>query len=83
MTELQQTFLMYTLIYFIVKGGLYVALYVATIIVEKHARDRYAQLRVYLHRKRKEEEKRWAVAYNKLNNRKQDNKEMITLSKAS
>lgn len=82
MTELQKAFLMYTLIYFIVKGGLYVALYVATIIVEKHARDRYAQLRVYLQHKRNEEEKRWAVAYRKLNTRKQNN-EVMTLSKAS
>lgn len=82
MTEMQQTFLYYTLIYFIIKGGLYVALYVATIMVEKHARDRYAQLRVYLNHKRREEQKRWQVAYNKLNQRKQAQK-VMTLSKAS
>lgn len=82
MTELQKTFLLYTMIYFIVKGGIYVALYVATIIVEKHARDRYAQLRVYLKHKRKTEEERWQVAYSQLNKRKQ-NKEIMPLSKAS
>jgi hypothetical protein len=37
MTELQQTFLFYTFIYFLIKGGLYVALYVATIVIEKEA----------------------------------------------
>lgn len=82
MTDMQQTFLYYTLIYFIIKGGLYVCLYIATIMIEKQARDRYAQLRVYLNHKRKEEQKRWQVAYNNLNRRKQTN-EVMTLSKAS
>lgn len=63
MTELQQTFLLYTFIYFLLKGGLYVALYVATIVVEKDARERYAKLRILLARKRADEEQRWESAY--------------------
>ncbi|HOQ10083.1 MAG TPA: hypothetical protein PLG09_08170 [Syntrophomonadaceae bacterium] len=63
MTELQQTFLFYTFIYFLIKGGLYVALYVATIVIEKDARMRYAKLRALLARKRAEEAQRWAGAY--------------------
>ncbi len=82
MTEMQQTFLLYTLIYFMVKGGLYVALYVATVMVEKHARDRYAKLRVYLYQKRKGEEKRWQTAYKNLHQRKQVSESLI-LDKAS
>ncbi len=82
MTEMQQAFLMYTLIYFMVKGGLFVALYIATVMVEKHARQRYAKLRVFLSHKRKDEEQRWQTAYSKLNKRQQANAE-LHLSKAS
>lgn len=69
MTELQKIFLFYTFIYFLIKGGLYVGLYVATIIAEKQARLRHAQLKIYLKKKRAEEAERWQVAY-KLYNRK-------------
>ncbi len=63
MTALQKTFLMYTFVYFLVKGGLFVALYVALIMVEKDARMRFAKLRVFLNNKRAGEEERWATAY--------------------
>ncbi len=82
MTEMQVTFLYYTFIYFLIKGGLYVALYVATILVEKNARDRYAMLRVYLKEKREKEQVRWKVAYDKLNKGKQVEQRTL-LSKAS
>lgn len=48
MTELQQTFLFYTAIYFVIKGGLYMALYVATLVVEREARLRHKRLKLYL-----------------------------------
>lgn len=63
MTALQKTFLMYTFVYFLVKGGLFVALYIALIMVEKDARMRFAKLRVFLNNKRAEEEVRWSTAY--------------------
>lgn len=63
MTELQQTFLFYCFIYFLVKGGLYVGLYVVTVMIEKHARERYARLRVLLAHKRADEAQRWQTAY--------------------
>jgi hypothetical protein len=64
MTELQKVFLFYTFIYFLIKGGLYFGLYIATIIAEKQARLRHARLKVYLTKKRAEENERWKVAYN-------------------
>lgn len=82
MTEMQQTFLFYTFIYFLLKGGLYVALYVATIIVEKDARERYAKLRVLLARKYADEEKRWQGAYRQYYRKQQDTKS-IQLPQAS
>ena len=63
MTALQKTFLMYTFVYFLAKGGLFVALYVALVIVEKDARMRFAKLRVFLERKREGEQERWSTAY--------------------
>lgn len=81
MTELQQTFLFYTFIYFLIKGGLYVALYVATIVIEKDARERYAKLRVLLARKRADEAQRWAGAYRLYYQRQQA--EPIPLKQAS
>jgi hypothetical protein len=80
MTELQQTFLFYTFIYFLVKGGLYVALYMATIIIEKDARERFAKLRVLLERKRADEAVRWEGAYRQYYKKQQT---MPTLKEAS
>lgn len=63
MTYFQKVFLFYVFLYFIFKGAMYVALYVATIIVEKMARQRLAYFRM-LHRKEKAAEReRWKVAY--------------------
>jgi hypothetical protein len=69
MTELQKVFLFYTFVYFLIKGGLYVCLYVATVMAEKRARERHAKLKVYLHKKRTAENARWKVAHD-LYNRK-------------
>lgn len=63
MTELQKVFLFYVFLYFLFKGTMYVALYVATIIIEKIARQRLEYFRM-LHRKEKAAEReRWKVAY--------------------
>lgn len=80
MTELQQTFLFYTMIYFLLKGAVFVAFYVVTIIIEREARIRHAQLKVYLKHKRKAEEARWQVAYSMLNNKKLAKQEEALLS---
>jgi len=62
-TELQKVFLFYVFLYFLFKGTMYVALYVATIIIEKIARQRLEYFRM-LHRKEKAAEReRWKVAY--------------------
>jgi len=62
-TELQKVFLFYVFLYFLFKGTMYVALYVATLVVEKMARQRLEYFRM-LHRKEKAEEReRWKVAY--------------------
>lgn len=62
MTELQQTFLIYSAVYLIAKCGLFACLYVALVIVEKHARERHKKLHRYLVNKRQNEEIRWEVA---------------------
>ncbi|QGT99016.1 hypothetical protein SYNTR_0423 [Candidatus Syntrophocurvum alkaliphilum] len=63
MTELQQLFLFYTIIYFVIKGAIFVCIYIATIIIEKHAREKRKLLQEYLNKKRTKEEERWKVAY--------------------
>jgi hypothetical protein len=63
-TPLQEKFLFGVFIYYIFKGSIFVTLYVALIIVEKHARERQKQIRIYLKRKRANERERWKVAYN-------------------
>ena len=63
MTEFQKIFLFYVFLYFLFKGVMYVALYVALIIAEKIARQRLEHFR-RLHRKEKAAEReRWKVAY--------------------
>lgn len=71
MTELQQVFLFYTFIYFLAKGALFVAIYIATIIVERIARQKHAMLQAYLKTKRIDEKERWKVAYAKCNRKYQ------------
>lgn len=70
MTELQQTFLMYSAVYIVAKCGIFVCLYVALIIVEKHARERHKQLHLFLVDKRAKEETRWAFAYKQYQHKK-------------
>lgn len=80
-TELQKVFLFYTFLYFVLKGGCYVALYVALIIVEKNARLRHERFLKYHRQKRVEEQNQWKVAYN-LYEKKKDVPETIPLSLA-
>lgn len=63
MTELQKIFLLGVFVYYIGKGALYVTLYVALIIVEKHARERQKQIQKMLREQRADEQERWKVAY--------------------
>ena len=51
MTELQEMFLFGTFIYYLFKGSLFVVLYIALVIVEKHARERQKQIQAYLRKK--------------------------------
>lgn len=74
MTELQKTFLLYTLAYFLIKGGLFVGLYVALVMVEKDARARFAKLRIYLQEKRRHEEESWSTAYRLFQKREAERK---------
>lgn len=63
MTPLQIKFLFGVFIYYILKGSIFVVLFVALVIVEKHARERQEQIRKYLKKKRAGERERWKVAY--------------------
>lgn len=72
MTELQKIFLLGVFVYYIGKGGLYVTLYVALIIVEKHARERQKQIQRMLRKQRAEEQERWKVAYSLYEKRKEN-----------
>jgi len=65
MTELQEVFLFYTFLYFIFKGGIYAALYVALIIAEKLARQRHEVFLKYQRQKRADEQisGKWPTAY--------------------
>lgn len=62
-TEMQQVFLLYVLIYYVVKIGIFAAFYVTLIMVEKHARQRKAQVDALFMKRRAEEKERWKVAY--------------------
>ncbi|MBO8159120.1 hypothetical protein [Thermosyntropha sp.] len=76
MTEMQQVFLFYTFVYFLVKGAIYIAIYIATIIIEKKAREKHALLQAYLTHKRADEKQRWQVAYALYNKRHKKTKTM-------
>jgi hypothetical protein len=64
MTELQKIFLSYVFIFYLIKGTLYVLLYVALIVAEKHARQRHEKFIKWLRKERTDEQSRWKVAYN-------------------
>ncbi len=70
MTEMQQTFLLYSAVYLIAKCGLFACLYVALVIVEKHSRERHKQLHLFLVKKRSNEEVNWEYAYKQYQNKK-------------
>lgn len=63
MTELQKVFLSYTFFYYLVKAGLYAALWVALVAAERFARIRHEKMKQYLRKKRAEEQINWEVAY--------------------
>jgi len=81
MTELQKMFLFYIFLLYLVKGGIYVAIYVATVVIEKHARERQAKLRAYLQKKRMQQAKAWKIAYDLYN--REHKHYSIQLKKAS
>ncbi|HNX28285.1 MAG TPA: hypothetical protein PKN87_02600 [Syntrophomonadaceae bacterium] len=81
MTDAQQTFLLYSAVYLIAKCGLFACLYVALVIVEKHARERHKQLHHFLVNKRATEEVKWEYAYKQYNKKK--SMRPLTLTKAS
>ncbi len=70
MTDMQQAFLLYSAVYLIAKCGLFACLYVALVIVEKHARERHKQLHLFLVDKRAEEEVKWDYAYKQYQKKK-------------
>jgi hypothetical protein len=70
MTELQQLFLFYVFIYYLIKGGIYVALYIGTIIAERVALQQLETRRSFYQKKRADERQNWKVAYS-LYDRKQ------------
>lgn len=63
MTELQKVFLIYTGMYFVVLGALYLAFHVALIILEREARIKHAKCKVFMANKRADEHERWKTAY--------------------
>ncbi len=63
MTRLQEMFLFGVFIFYLFKGSLYVTLYIALVIVEKHARQRQKEIHMFLTKKRANERERWKVAY--------------------
>ena len=72
MTELQQVFLFYVFLYYLIKGGIYIALYIGTLIAEKVAMQQLEKRRYYYQKKRADERQKWKVAYS-LFDRKQAN----------
>ncbi|NLV21382.1 MAG: hypothetical protein GXY49_05295 [Syntrophomonadaceae bacterium] len=63
MTELQRIFLVYTGMYFVVLGAMYLAFHVALIMLEREARIKHAKCKVFVAKKRAEEQERWKTAY--------------------
>ena len=63
MTELQKVFLLYTCLYFAVKGALALGFYVILIMLERQARIKHAKCKVLIAEQRSSEQERWKVAY--------------------
>ena len=77
MTELQKVFLLYTCLYFIVKGALFLGFYVVLIMIERQARIKHAKCKVLMASKKVSEQERWKVAYELYN--KKCNSENLTM----
>lgn len=69
MTELQKVFLSYTFLYYLLKAGFYIALWVTLVAAERYARLRHEKIKQYLRNKRAEEKVRWEVAYRLYDNK--------------
>lgn len=67
MTDLQKVFLLYTCIYFVIKGALFLGFYVILIMLERQARIKHAKCKALIARQRVSEQERWQVAYSLYN----------------
>ncbi len=81
MTELQQVFLMYTCLYFVIKGALFLGFYVILIMMERQARIKHAKCKLLLASKKVIEQERWKVAYD-LYNKKRGSENLTMLGNA-
>jgi len=62
-SELQKVLLIYTCIYFVVKGALALGLYTVLVVKEREARLKHTKYKVYINAKRADEQERYEVAY--------------------
>ena len=81
MTELQKVFLLYTCLYFVIKGALFLGFYVVLIILERQARIKHAKCKVLMASKKVSEQERWKVAYD-LYNKKRGSENLTMLGNA-
>lgn len=81
MTELQMIFLMYTCLYLVIKGALFLGFYVILIMMERQARIKHAKCKVLMANKKVAEQERWKVAY-ALYNKKHGSENFTMLSNA-
>lgn len=70
MTELQKVFLIYTCLYFVIKGALFLSFYVVLIMLERQARIKHAKCKALLLQQRSREQERWKIAYDLFNKRR-------------
>ncbi len=70
MTEIQKVFLLYTCLYFVIKGALFLGFYVVLIMLERQARIKHAKCKLLIARQRSSEQERWKVAYDLYNKRR-------------
>lgn len=70
MTELQKVFLIYTCLYFAIKGALFLSFYVVLIMLERQARIKHAKCKALLLQQRSSEQERWKIAYDLFNKRR-------------
>ena len=79
MTDLQKVFLLYTCLYFVIKGALFLGFYVILIILERQARIKHAKCKVLMIAKKGSEQERWKVAYD-LYNKKRGSENLTMLN---